>query len=178
MFATAVAQRIAPRCACCARVRAHKVGACQHFNVQVSIMHDLPTLSSFAPGAPDAALASPPPLLHIAPHQVHWIALRRGAALVAVEGALCVTYRDAALALAGHVAPLQTRRLDEGERYPISDRGWYGLSGAGRDAAGVLIVPAAASPLVAWARRWIARLAGVTRLRKAPPRPDRHRYTS
>ncbi|CAG9198310.1 conserved hypothetical protein [Paraburkholderia tropica] len=114
-------------------------------------MHDLPTLSSVAPGASGSTL------LRLAPHQVHWTALRRGASLVAVEGTLCLTYRDAALVSAGHVAPLLARRIDEGERYPIEDRGWYGLSGAGREPAGVLIVPAATSPLIALARRWIAR---------------------
>lgn len=58
------------------------------------------------------------------------IELRRGAAIVALEGELLIRYRDAALASLGQLAPEQTLRLQEGEQYIARERTFYAVSAA------------------------------------------------
>jgi hypothetical protein len=59
---------------------------------------------------------------------IHTLELRRGAAIVAVEGELLIRYRDAALASLGQLAPEQTLHLQEGEQYVARERNCYAVS--------------------------------------------------
>ena len=110
-------------------------------------MHDLPSPSSRPYGLP----------LRVEPQQIHWIELQRGALLVALEGGIRLSYRVAALASIGLVAPLLTLHIDEGECHRVEDRGWYGVSGVARSHASVLILPAAGIARMTRLRQWLVR---------------------
>ncbi|WP_322043499.1 hypothetical protein [Paraburkholderia sp. J67] len=81
---------------------------------------------------------------------LHLVELRRGAAIVAVEGDLLLRYRDPGLAALGQIAPEQTLHLHEGERHIARERTGYAVSAA--HAAGARLLVQASQPpgLIAW----------------------------
>lgn len=81
---------------------------------------------------------------------IHTIELRRGAAIVAVEGELLIRYRDAALAALGQLAPEQSLHLHEGEQYVARERTCYALSAAQTPGARFLLQAPPRPARVAW----------------------------
>ncbi|NIE68129.1 hypothetical protein [Burkholderia sp. Ax-1719] len=80
----------------------------------------------------------------------HTLELRRGAAIVAVEGELLVRYRDAALASLGQLAPEQRLHLQEGEQYVARERNCYAVSAMQTPGARFLLLKPQRSTRSVW----------------------------
>lgn len=103
---------------------------------------------------------------------IHTLELRRGAAIVAMEGELMIRYRDVALASLGQLAPELALRLHEGERYVARERNCYAVSAAQTPGARFLQQAPQSPARAGWmtlARRLSRALAW---LRAHPPRSD------
>ncbi|MBB3256716.1 hypothetical protein F4827_001549 [Paraburkholderia bannensis] len=81
---------------------------------------------------------------------IHTLELRRGAAIVAVEGELLIRYRNAALASLGQLAPEQTLHLHEGEQYVAHERNGYAVSAAQTPGARFLLQEPPKPARAAW----------------------------
>jgi hypothetical protein len=106
-------------------------------------MHDSSRSENCVPALHASALA-------LARGAFHAVTLRRGAAIVAVEGELLIRYRDRALASLGQLAPEQILHLHEGERYIASERNSYTISAAQPHGARLLLQAPPRSALIAW----------------------------
>ncbi|WP_321816523.1 MULTISPECIES: hypothetical protein [unclassified Paraburkholderia] len=102
----------------------------------------------------------------------HALVLRRGAAIVAVEGDLLISYRDRALASLGQLAPEQTLLVYEGERYIASERNHYAICAAQPHGARLLVQAPPQTALIAWMTMAARLLRAGAWLRARPPRSD------
>lgn len=81
------------------------------------------------------------------PNQMHVIRVKRGSAIVALDGALRLSYRDESLDWLLDSAPAVSRLLEEGEHHVFSSRGYVEIYVSGAVAVtGLMLPPSTAKP--------------------------------
>lgn len=127
-------------------------------------MHDTPRLVPPYPGhAPHSPCSCATATL--VQGQCHSIYVRCGTGIIALEGDLLVAYRDPTLAWSGDAMGERNFVLREGEQHTFDRRGMVFISTARGAAARCAIQPPEPGLAATLARRWLARVAGWTRMR-------------
>jgi hypothetical protein len=87
------------------------------------------------------------------PKQLHILRLKRGSAIVALDGRLEIRYRDGSLDWLADSAPVVSRLLEEGDRHVFPRGGYVEIYTPGATAVTGLVLP----PLPA--KSWVAVIA-------------------